>query len=55
MVGKLALDDEVENAVTIAGCAAFQNFNGDIRPSVHSRIGKTTKKWIPSANSTVPT
>jgi len=54
-VGSVALDELVLNAVIIAAFDFSKNTSGFMPPSVFTRIGKTTKSWIASPPSTVPT
>src|SRR3546814_2630308 len=55
LVGSVAFDDAVENAITDASCVSRKKAIGDRRASTMSNNGKTMNICTPSAASTTPT
>lgn len=55
VVGRVALLDEVENAVSMTGWTCRKNHSGDTPARVRSRIGNTTNMCTARASTTVPT
>ncbi len=54
-VGKVAFDEAVEKAMTLASWVSRKKAIGFFLPSVARSSGKTTNIWIASARSTTPT